>query len=61
MIISKELLLKSIHEMPEKFSIDELLDKLFLLQKLEVALEQSEKEEGLSLEESKKRLEKWLK
>ena len=57
MVISKELLLKSIQEMPDKFSIDELLDKLFLLQKLEIALEQSEKEEGMSIEESKKRLE----
>ena len=61
MVISKAFLLAVIQEMPDKFSIDELLDKLLLLQKLEIAIEQSKRNEGMSLEEARKHHEKWLK
>ena len=61
MVISKATLLRSIEDMPEKFSIDELLDKLLLLQKIELGLEQSQKNQGISIDESKKQLERWLK
>jgi hypothetical protein len=61
MVISKSVLIKSLADMPDKFSIDELLDKLLLIQKIEIGLEQSDKNQGISLEESKKRLERWLK
>lgn len=60
MVISKELVLKSIQEMPDKFSIDELLDKLLLLQKLEEGLEQLKNGNSMTLDEAKKRHEKWL-
>lgn len=55
------MVLKSVQEMPEKFSIDELLDKLLLLQKLEEGLEQLKNGNVMTLEEAKKRHEKWLK
>lgn len=60
MVISRDLVLKSVQEMPEKFSIDELLDKLLLLQKLEEGLEQLKNGNVMTLEEAKKRHEKWL-
>ncbi len=61
MLITKAMLLKSIQELPEKFSIDELLERLLLLQKIELGLEQSAAGQGISIEESKKQLERWLK
>ena len=59
MSIEKEVVIKSIQEMPERFSWDELLDRLFLLKKVQIAMEQSKNEQGMTIEESKKRLEKW--
>ena len=52
--------MKSLQEMPDKFSIDELLDKLFLLHKIEEGLSQIEHGQVISLEEAKKRHAKWL-
>ena len=40
--------------MPDRFSIDDLVDKLILLQKIENGLEQSENREVYSNEEAKK-------
>ncbi len=34
-------LVKSIKEMPDKFSLDDLLDRIVFLQKVEIGLEQS--------------------
>ena len=53
MSIEKEVVIKSIQEMPERFSWDELWDRLYLLKKVQIAMEQSKNEE------SQKRLEKW--
>lgn len=60
-VVEKDVILKSIQEMPDHFSWDELLDRLFLLKKVRIAMEQSKNEQGISLEESQKRLEKWFK
>ena len=59
MSIEKEVVIKSIQEMPERFSWDELWDRLYLLKKVQIAMEQSKNEQGISIEESQKRLEKW--
>ena len=40
-MITKDQVLNSLKEMPTQFSIDELMDKLILLQKIEIGLEQS--------------------
>lgn len=54
MTITKELLLKSIQEMPDKFSIEDLLDKLMLTQKIEEGLQDLKNGNLVSLEEAKK-------
>lgn len=61
MSIEKEVVIKSIQEMPERFSWDELWDRLYLLKKVQIAMEQSKNEQGVTVEESQKRLEKWFK
>ncbi|MBV6442004.1 MAG: hypothetical protein DYG98_02420 [Haliscomenobacteraceae bacterium CHB4] len=61
MSIEKEVIIKSIQEMPDKVSFDQLLDKLKLLFKLEEGLQDIKNGNFVSLEEAKKRHEKWLK
>ena len=50
-----------IKKLPNKFSIEELFDKIILLQKIETGLEQSAKGETFSTQTAKKKLKKWLK
>ena len=52
-MITKSQLIQTIEDMPEKFSIDDFLDKILLLQKIEAGLNQSENGETLSTEEAK--------
>lgn len=61
MSIEKEVIIKSIQEMPDKVSFDQILDKLMLLFKLEEGLQDIKNGSFVSLEEAKKRHEKWLK
>jgi len=60
-MLTKKKLLKSIKELPESFSIDELMDRIMLLQKIEIGLEQSAAGKIHSTESAKKKLKKWLK
>jgi len=59
-MLTKKKLIQSIESLPESFSIDEVIDRILLLQKIEVGLEQSEKGETLSSVEAKKKLKKWI-
>jgi hypothetical protein len=59
-MLTKKKLIQSIESLPESFSIDEVIDRILLLQKIEVGLEQSEKGETLASVEAKKKLKKWL-
>ncbi len=52
-MLTKEQVIKSLKDMPDKFSIDDLMDKLILLQKIQVGLEQSEKGQIFTAEEAK--------
>jgi len=47
--------------MPDQFSIDELMDKLILLQKIEAGLKQSREGEVYSSKEAKEMLKQWSK
>jgi hypothetical protein len=50
-MVTKDQVLNSLKDMPDKFSIDELMDRLILLQKIETGLEQSHKGEIYSTKE----------
>jgi hypothetical protein len=58
---TKEQVINSLKDMPDKFSIDDLMDKLILLQKIEIGLEQSKKGQVYTVEEAKEMLKKWSK
>ncbi|WPU98870.1 hypothetical protein SNE26_22920 [Mucilaginibacter sp. cycad4] len=61
MMLTKEEVLKTVNDLPGEFSFDEILDRLMLLNKIDVGIEQSNNGETLSAEEAKESLAKWLK
>ena len=60
-MLTKEKIIKLIENMPEKFSIEEVIERIVLLPKIEIGLEQSENGETYSTEELRMELKKWLK
>lgn len=60
-MLNKEQLLNSLKYLPEQFSLDELIDRIILLQKIEVGLEQSKAGQTKSTREAKESLSRWLK
>ncbi|TAL67092.1 MAG: hypothetical protein EPN82_16090 [Bacteroidetes bacterium] len=59
-MLTKELVTKTIHSLPEEFEPEELKDRIILLDKIQQGLKDSEEERTFSEKEASKRLEKWL-
>ncbi len=60
-MVLKSKVIETINKLPEQFSIDELVERLITLEKIETGLRQVENNKTLSEEEAKARLSKWLK
>ena len=60
-MINKEKLLTSIKDLPDQISMDELLDRILLLEKIDLGLSQANNGKVNSTEEAKQKLKKWLK
>lgn len=60
-MIKKEKLKKHIDKFPDELSIDELIDRLVFIEKLERRIEQSKKGETISEDELKDEMDKWSK
>ncbi len=60
-MLTKEQLIQTINDLPEKFSLDDLLDRIVLLQKMEIGLKQSNAGQTLTTDQAKEKLKKWLK
>jgi len=60
-MITKEKVIDSLKDMPDRFSIDQLIDKLLFIEKVETGLSQSEKGEVFSQEQAREMLKKWSK
>lgn len=60
-MISKTKLKEQIELLPEEFSIDELGDRLILIEKIEEGEKQSLKGDTISSGEMDKEIEKWFK
>jgi len=58
-MITKEQLLQSIKDLLETFSLDDLLDCVILLQKIEIGLAQSAIDKTTSIEDAKMKLKQW--
>jgi len=59
-MITKEKLKKHIEKFPDEMSIDELIDRLVFVEKLENRISQSINGETISDEELKIEMEKWF-
>lgn len=59
--MKKSQLLETIQDMPEEFSVDELMEKLLILQKIDEGQQQILDGKFFSEEEAKMKLKKWLK
>ena len=59
-MISKKNVIQGLEKLPDHFSIDALLDRLLLIEKIESGIKQSEQDETVSTEDARNHLEKWL-
>jgi hypothetical protein len=60
-VLTKDKVIRTIASFPDQFTLDELIDRLILLDKVEKGLDQSLNNNVHSQEEAKKKLAKWLK
>ncbi|MEZ4939145.1 MAG: hypothetical protein R2799_16285 [Crocinitomicaceae bacterium] len=60
-MLTKNKLIAVADSLPPEFSIDELLEKLIVVQKIEEGLKQSKNNQTVGTEEAKTKMEKWLK
>lgn len=59
-MLTKTKLKSQLEKFPEEFSIDELIDRLILIEKIENGIKQSENGEVISEEDLDKEINKWL-
>ncbi|WP_026976696.1 hypothetical protein [Flavobacterium tegetincola] len=59
-MITKEKLKKSISDFPEEFSIDDLVERLILIEKIEVGNQQSSNGEVISENKLEEEMTKWF-
>ncbi|MFN4257154.1 MAG: hypothetical protein ACK4Q5_19305 [Saprospiraceae bacterium] len=57
--VSKDAVLKSIEAMPARIPIDELIDEIVYLHKIELGLQQSKEGKVISLEDFKQKVKTW--
>lgn len=60
-MLAKKQAMKTIKEMPDEFSVDDAIEKLIVLHKIENARQEIEDGKGLTIIQAKKKLQKWLK
>jgi hypothetical protein len=59
-MIVKEPLIETIKQLPPEFSVDKVIDKIFLLENIEKGLQQSQKGKVTPDEDLDKKLPEWL-
>ncbi|MCO5724149.1 hypothetical protein [Robiginitalea marina] len=59
-MITKEKLKEHIEKFPDTFSMDELIERLIFIDKLEKRIQQSQSGEAISEDELKEDLQKWF-
>ena len=60
-MLVKEKVLETIRSLPEEFSLDELFERLILLEKINTGLQEVEEGKVVSQEEVKEKMKKWQK
>jgi predicted transcriptional regulator len=60
-MLTKEMVLSSVAELPNQFSIDDFVERLITIEKIEIGLEQVKKGMLLTQEEVKDKIKSWRK
>ena len=60
-MLKREKIIETLKKMPDQVSLDEVLDRIILLDKIETGLEQSEKGQITADEQLDEKLPEWLK
>ena len=60
-MLTKTIVAAAINDLPEKFTLDEIMQRIYLLHKIEKARQKSKEGKTYSTTEAKKKLQKWLK
>lgn len=58
-MITKDKAIEAIKSLPDEFSIEELMDRLILLNKIETGLRQAEEGETYTTEQAKRMVKEW--
>lgn len=59
-MLNREKLIETIKQLPANFSIEEVIDRIILMDKIETGLRQSEKNQIISDDNLDDKLPKWL-
>jgi hypothetical protein len=59
-MLTKEKVLNAINQLPGEFSIEDVIDELLLLERIEKGLDQSEKDDVTADEDLDRELPEWL-
>lgn len=59
-MLSKEKILQTVKNLPENFSIEELFERIILLQKIDIGIEQSKTDKVFNTRQARERLKRWL-
>ena len=60
-MITKKQIIKTIQELPDDASVEDAIERLFLLYKINRGIDQADAGQKVSQKEAKERMQKWLK
>ena len=60
-MITKDKVIELVEHMPDTFSVDELVERVLILEKIEKAQKEITNGEGIDWEDFKKEMDQWLK
>ena len=59
--LDKKKIINSLLDLPEKVTVEEAMERLFLLAKIEKGIKQADDDQCISHDEAKEKMKKWLK
>ncbi len=59
-MLAKNVVLDTINNLPERFSMDDLFEKMYVIEKIEIGLLQSKNNQTISETELDEEINKWL-
>lgn len=60
-MLTKTKVLETVKNLPNEFSLEELMEKMIILDKIEIGLQQIKEGKVVTTSEARQRLQKWLK